>query len=70
MLEPPTNLTGLIEAWRASIYDIRDVASTLTEAQWRMATACPGWSVADVVAHVIDAESMIAGEPRADHEPN
>lgn len=70
MLEPPTNLTGLIEAWRASIYDIRDVASTLTEAQWRTATACPGWSVADVVAHVIDAESMIAGEPRADHEPN
>ncbi|MFM8350991.1 MAG: maleylpyruvate isomerase family mycothiol-dependent enzyme [Actinomycetales bacterium] len=60
----------LVQAWHTSVGDIQQVAETLTEAQWHQPTACPGWCVADVVAHVIDAESMIAGEPRVEHVPD
>ena len=33
-------------------------------------TPCPGWSVGDVVAHLIDIEQLMAGSPRPDHEPD
>ena len=70
MLEPPADLDGLVDAWSTSIKDIQQVANSLQTRQWQLATGCPGWSVADVVAHIIDAESMIAGDPRTDHEPD
>lgn len=40
--------------------------------QWALATECPGWTVADQVAHIIGTESMLAGRPSppsSDAEP-
>jgi uncharacterized protein (TIGR03083 family) len=39
------------------------LCSTLTEEQWTAPTCLPGWSVHDVVAHIIGTESMLSGQP-------
>lgn len=70
MTDQQFDFEGLLHAWRSSIDDIAQVTAGLDEAGWRAQTPCPGWSVADIVAHVIDAEAIIAGEPRQDHEPD
>jgi uncharacterized protein (TIGR03083 family) len=57
-------LDGLFAEWDA----VAALADGLSEAEWRAATPLPGWSVRDVVAHVIGTESMLqgAGTPEAD----
>ncbi|MDG3014857.1 maleylpyruvate isomerase family mycothiol-dependent enzyme [Speluncibacter jeojiensis] len=49
---------ALSEQWSA----IEGLLGGLTDAQWRAATALPGWTVHDVVAHLIGAESMLTGQ--------
>lgn len=36
---------------------------------WGTQSPCPGWTIADLVAHTIDLESMLAADPRPDHSP-
>ena len=50
--------------------DIRQVGGSLDSEQWLAPTSCPGWTVADVIAHLVDIESLLAGDPRPDHVPN
>jgi uncharacterized protein (TIGR03083 family) len=47
---------------------IANVCADLDEAQWELATDCPGWSVKDNVAHMIGTERSLLGEqpPAAD----
>lgn len=40
-----------------------------TEAQWKLATDCPSWSVQDQLSHIVGAESRLAGNPAPDHTP-
>lgn len=63
------DVDALVHAWSSSIRDIRTVGGELDEEQWLAPTACPGWNVADIVAHVVDVESALAGQPRPAHEP-
>jgi len=57
-------LEGLFAEWD----DIDELAGGLTDSEWQAATPLPGWSVHDVVAHVIGTESMLqgVGTPEAD----
>jgi uncharacterized protein (TIGR03083 family) len=57
-------LDGLFAEWDA----ILAMAGGLSDAQWQAPTPLPGWSVRDVVAHVIGTESMLqgVGTPEAD----
>ena len=57
-------LDGLFASWDA----IDRLLAGLPEAQWQTPTPLPGWSVHDVVAHVIGTESMLQGiaTPEAD----
>jgi uncharacterized protein (TIGR03083 family) len=57
-------LSGLFASWDS----IDRVISDLPDAQWSEQTALPGWSVHDVVAHVVGTESMLqgVGTPEAD----
>ena len=50
--------------------DAADLSAGLTHAQWLMPTACTGWTVADMVAHLIDIEQLLLGDDRPDHEPD
>jgi len=42
---------------------IADLCDQLDPGQWEVPTSLPGWSVRDVVSHVIGAEAMLLGEP-------
>ncbi len=55
----------LEEVWRRVV----DLTADLTEAEWKLPTEVPGWSVQDNLTHLTDIEAMILGLPRPDHEP-
>ncbi|WP_327678965.1 maleylpyruvate isomerase family mycothiol-dependent enzyme [Kitasatospora sp. NBC_00458] len=55
------------DAWTQSIEAISELVSPLPEGSWNRATECPGWSVRDIVSHVIAVESELLGDPRPIH---
>ena len=54
---------GLVDQLELVWRSLGDLCDTLGEADWHRPTECPGWSVADQVAHVVGTESMLAGRP-------
>ncbi len=59
-----------IDIWQAELEAIADLAASLDDDQWLAASPCPGWSVADLVAHITDIELSLTDDPRPDHEPD
>ncbi|MEO3756815.1 maleylpyruvate isomerase family mycothiol-dependent enzyme [Mycobacterium sp. B14F4] len=57
VLDKAAVVAGLSAVWQ----DIDDLVSGLDESQWQAPTSLPGWSVRDVVAHVVGTESMLQG---------
>lgn len=55
---------ALEDAWTSLLA----VTAELDEPDWHLGTACPGWTVADIVAHVIGTEHMLAGAQVPDVE--
>lgn len=49
---------ALTEEWR----HIEELMAPLSDTQWVQTSILPGWSVQDIVAHMIGTESMLAGE--------
>jgi uncharacterized protein (TIGR03083 family) len=62
-----SSLQPSIDAWTQSIEAISELVSSLTEGEWNRRTECPGWSVRDVVSHVIGLECEALGDPRPIH---
>lgn len=62
-----SSLQPSIDAWTQSIEAISELVSPLVEGEWRRPTECPGWSVRDVVSHVIGVETEALGDPRPIH---
>lgn len=60
----------LIGIWQDQLVGVADLAETLDAEQWQAGTPCPGWSIGDVVAHLIDIEELLAQNPRPAHEPD
>lgn len=58
---------GLTDAWTQSIEAISDLLAPLPDNAWNRPTECPGWSVRDVVSHIIAVESELLGDPRPIH---
>ena len=63
-LEKSDVLDGLFTSWR----DIGVILQTLDSSDWTTETSLPGWTVHDVVAHIVGTESMLGGiaTPEAD----
>lgn len=59
-----------IDIWQAELEAIADLAASLDDDQWLAASPCPGWSVADLVAHITDIELTLTDDPRPDHVPD
>ncbi|MFC4501362.1 MULTISPECIES: maleylpyruvate isomerase family mycothiol-dependent enzyme [Streptomyces] len=55
------------DAWTHSIESISELVKPLVEGEWNWRTPCPGWSVRDVVSHVIGLDSEMYGDPRPIH---
>lgn len=60
----------LIDAWVSANSDFVALLRELKHDDWAARTECPGWSVADIVAHVISIESVMVGDPLPDHSPD
>ncbi|MEU5877659.1 maleylpyruvate isomerase family mycothiol-dependent enzyme [Spirillospora sp. NPDC047279] len=41
------------------------LAETFTGPEWDLPTECPGWSVKDVVSHIVSVEAMLLGDDPA-----
>ncbi|MEU8431810.1 maleylpyruvate isomerase family mycothiol-dependent enzyme [Streptomyces sp. NPDC029216] len=61
------SLEPYADAWTHSIEAITELVLPLTEGQWNLPTPCPGWSVRDVVSHIIGLELEQLGDPRPIH---
>jgi uncharacterized protein (TIGR03083 family) len=48
---------------------LADLVSGLDENQWRTSSPLPGWTVFDVIAHVVGTESLLLGEKPPAREP-
>jgi uncharacterized protein (TIGR03083 family) len=59
VLDKEDVLAGLFASWDA----IDALLAVLSDAQWQRPTSLPGWTVHDVVAHVVGTELMLAGTP-------
>jgi uncharacterized protein (TIGR03083 family) len=55
------------DAWTHSIEAISELVQPLVEAEWNRRTPCPGWSVRDIVSHVLGLDSEMLGDPRPIH---
>lgn len=66
-VHPHPSLQPSIDAWTQSIEAIAELVSSLVDGQWNRPTECPGWSVRDVVSHVIGLECEAIGDPRPIH---
>ncbi|MCP9212694.1 maleylpyruvate isomerase family mycothiol-dependent enzyme [Streptomyces sp. NEAU-Y11] len=62
-----SSLQTSIDAWTHSIDAISELVNPLAEKEWNRRTECPGWSVRDVVSHVIGLECEMLGDPRPIH---
>ncbi len=64
LLDKSSVLSGLFAVW----HDIDSLTSGFSDAQWQEPTPLPGWTVRDVVAHIVGTESMLQGvaTPQAD----
>jgi uncharacterized protein (TIGR03083 family) len=61
------SLQNYADAWTHSIDAISEMVQPLGEASWNLPTPCPGWSVRDIVSHVIGLECEMLGDPRPIH---
>jgi uncharacterized protein (TIGR03083 family) len=52
-------VAALAEEWAA----ITELGAALSEAEWELPSECPGWSVRDLVSHLIGVERSLLGEP-------
>jgi uncharacterized protein (TIGR03083 family) len=58
----PALVAQLREEWDALI----ELGQTLSDADWKRPTPCPGWTVAAQYAHIVGTESALLGRPRPD----
>ncbi|MGW4564287.1 maleylpyruvate isomerase family mycothiol-dependent enzyme [Streptomyces sp. NPDC004561] len=55
------------DAWTHSIDAISEIVQSLAEGEWNRRTPCPGWSVRDIVSHLIGLDCEMLGDPRPIH---
>ncbi len=69
-LPPDADLATLIDTWESAHDDLLELLDSLDDEQWNAPTDLPGWSVADVVAHITWLELWLMGEAEPAHEPD
>ena len=60
----------LIAIWDTAVTDLVDIAEAAGPDQWATPTPCPGWSVGDLVAHVVSLERFLMGRADPPHTPD
>jgi uncharacterized protein (TIGR03083 family) len=62
-----SGIPQLIDAFEQTLRCTVGVAGTLSDAEWALPTDCPGWTVQDIVSHLVGVERVVRGEPEPDH---
>jgi uncharacterized protein (TIGR03083 family) len=60
---PTDTIDKLEDTW----YAIADLCDDLTEAQWKLPSDLPGWTVQDNLSHLIGTERALQGLPVTEH---
>jgi len=60
----------LVDIWQQALEAVAHLADGIDDDGWSAPTPCPGWAVADVVAHLVDIEQVLEGGVRPDHQPD
>ncbi len=63
-----TSYEGVVDALAETWGAIESVLEGRPASDFDAPTACPGWSVRDVLAHLVGFERMLQGEPAPEHE--
>jgi len=58
-----------IATYKEAMADIIELLSEISPSQWQSHTPCPGWTVSDIAAHLIDLDTMVITGTMVDHEP-
>ncbi|MGW0734327.1 maleylpyruvate isomerase family mycothiol-dependent enzyme [Streptomyces sp. NPDC002851] len=61
------SLQTYADAWTHAVEAISELVTPLVEGEWNRATPCPGWSVRDIISHVIGLDCEMLGDPRPIH---
>lgn len=59
----PEDLHGLVEAFAGTVQAVADLTYARKEEDLARPTACPGWTVKDVVSHLTSVELALMGRP-------
>jgi uncharacterized protein (TIGR03083 family) len=61
----PTHVDKIatVELLRREFGSLSDLCAPLTPDQWDLASCLPGWTVQDVLSHMVGTESMLSGVP-------
>jgi uncharacterized protein (TIGR03083 family) len=62
-----TTADGFRAAYSEIFSDVYSLAANLDDRQALNITGCPGWTVRDHVAHIVDIESILTGRARPNH---
>ncbi len=60
---PPEDLGGLVDALAHTTQAVVDLTFNLSEDEFAKPTECPGWTVKDVVSHVVSLDLLMLGRP-------
>ncbi len=58
---PPTDLRGLVDAYQHTTQAVVDLGHSCSLVDFTLQTECPGWTVKDVISHVVGIESWLDG---------
>ena len=59
----PSTYPELVAAWTSAVEPFAELAESLTAEQWSAPSILPGWTNADIVAHVVGIERDLLGHP-------
>lgn len=63
MTSAPSSPADLIAQLGSTWASLTELCTGLDAGEWRRPTACPGWTVHDVIAHVMGTEALLLGRP-------
>ena len=61
------NSTNYLDELFATWSSISELCEPLSESQWKTPTSCPGWTVQDIVSHLIGVERVLTGLQSTTH---
>lgn len=63
-------MNPLVPAWQQTIESFRDTVAQIPDDAFAQPSLLPGWTVGDIVAHVVALEVELSGQPLPSHEPD